>query len=280
VAARIPTRTEQGLPEDAFVFCCLNGSQKFMPGMFQLWMHILKEVPDSVLWLLSSTKETDARIRLMAQNCGVAPERLVFAEKEPNPQHLARYRLADVFLDTFPYGAHTTAADALWMGVPVLAVPGRTFASRVCAGLVTAAGLPELVCKTPGDYAARAIALGKDRAKVAALRSALDAGRTTSLLFDTTRLVQSLEQLFGVMWADFESGRLPTPDLTNLDVYAELGVALNLDPQGGGGQDYRSRYEERLQALNRNYRLAADNRFWPGEANVARVETQRLKRVI
>jgi hypothetical protein len=216
----------------------------------------------------------------MAQNCGVAPERLVFAEKEPNPQHLARYRLADVFLDTFPYGAHTTAADALWMGVPVLAVPGRTFASRVCAGLVTAAGLPELVCKTPGDYAARAIALGKDRAKVAALRSALDAGRTTSLLFDTTRLVQSLEQLFGVMWADFESGRLPTPDLTNLDVYAEIGVALNLDPNGGGGQDYRSRYEERLQALNRNYRLAADNRFWPGEANVARVETQRLKRVI
>jgi len=280
VADEVPTRAEQGLPEDAFVFCCLNGSQKFMPGMFQLWMHILKQVDTSVLWLLTSTKETDERLRLMAQNCGIAPERIVFAEKVPNPQHLARYRLADVFLDTFPYGAHTTAADALWMGVPVLTVPGRTFASRVCAGLVTAAGLPELVCKTPGEYAQRAIALGQDKAKVLALRSALDQGRSTSLLFDTSRLVASLEQLFGVMWADFEAGRLPVPDLTNLDVYAEIGVALNLDPEGAAGQDYRARYEERLKAWNRNYRLPADGRFWSGDAEKAQSGKQKLMRVI
>jgi len=281
VADRIPTRAEQRLPDDAFVFCCLNGSQKFTPGMFRLWMHILTQVPSSVLWLLTSTKETDERIRLMAQNCGVAPERIVFAEKEPNPQHLARYRLADVFLDTFPYGAHTTAADALWMGVPVLTVPGRTFASRVCAGLVTAAGLPELVCKTPGEYATQAIALGKDTDKVAALRARLDASRATSLLFDTPRLVTSLEQLFETMWADFEAGHLPIPDLTNLDAYAEIGVALNLAPDAGQEQDFRARYEERLRAANRNYRLHPDGRLWPGEAaDGARIEKRILKRVV
>ncbi|CAN0407175.1 unnamed protein product, partial [Phaeothamnion confervicola] len=164
VAERTPTRAEQGLPDDALVFCCLNGSQKNMPVLFQLWMHILGQVPGSVLWLLSATNDTNDRLRAVAQQCGVAPERLIFAEKEPNPQHLARYRLADVFLDTFPYGAHTTAADALWMGVPVLTIPGRSFASRVCADLVRAAGLADLVCATPAAYAEKAIALANDRA--------------------------------------------------------------------------------------------------------------------
>lgn len=281
IAKEPATRAQQNLPEDAFVFCCLNGSQKITPGIFQLWMHILAQVPDSVLWLLSSTKDTNERLGQIAQHCGVAPERLIFAEKVPNPQHLARYRLADVFLDTHPYGAHTTAADALWMGVPVVTIPGRSFASKVCAGLVRSAGLPELVCHTTADYAALAIEFGKDRAKVAALRKQLDEGRMTSLLFDTPRLVASLEDLFCGMWDDFEAGRLPVPDLTNLDTYAEIGVELNLrDDAPTTPEEYRARYEERLRSWNRNYRLHPDSRFWTGEAGEPRSEKQKLRRVI
>ncbi|MGE0022955.1 MAG: glycosyl transferase, partial [Hyphomicrobium sp.] len=280
VAEHKPTRAEQGLPDDAFVFCCLNGSQKNMPAIFQIWMHILAQVPNSVLWLLSSTADTNERLRAMAVNCGVAPERLVFAEKEPNPQHLARYRLADVFLDTYPYGAHTTAADALWMGVPVLTIPGRSFASRVCADLVQAAGQPDLVCSSPADYAAKAIAFANDRGKLAAIRAALDAGRSTSLLFDTPRLVLSLEDLFSVMWSEFEHGRLPVPDLTNLDAYVEIGVDLNLNRDAAAGADYRERWEERLRVWNRSYRLHADGRFWSGEPGESNIDRQRLKRVI
>jgi len=280
VAERMPTRAEQGLPDDAFVFCCLNGSQKNMPAMFQVWMHILTQVPNSVLWLLSATADTNARLRTMAENCGVAPERLVFAEKEPNPQHLARYRLADVFLDTFPYGAHTTAADALWMGVPVLTIPGRSFAARVCADLVRAAGQPDLVCSSPADYAAKAIALANDREKIAGLRAALDADRASSLLFDTPRLVASLEQLFHTMWGDFEAGRLPEPDLTNLDAYMAIGVELNLNKEGQDGSTYRALWDEQLRAWNRTYRLHPDDRFWSGEPSQSTIDRQKLKRVI
>src|SRR6202041_1462378 len=113
---------------------------------------ILAQAPGSVLWLLGGADDTDSRLRdLAAQSC-VAPERLIFARKKPNPEHLARYALADLFLDTFPYGAHTTAADAMWMGVPVLTIPGKSFASRVCASLVTAAGIGEMVCEDVDQY--------------------------------------------------------------------------------------------------------------------------------
>lgn len=267
VAEQVPSRSDYNLPEGAFVFCDLNGSQKITPGIFQLWMHILGKVPNSVLWLLGATKDTNDRLLAIAKLCGVEPERLIFAQKVPNPQHLARYRLADVFLDTYPYGAHTTAADALWMGVPIVTIPGRTFASKVCAGLVTAAGLPELVCKTPAEYADLAIALGNDPARVAAMRKKLDEGRETSLLFDTPKLVSHLEQLFGVMWDDFIADRLPVPDMANLDVYVQLGTELNLrDDAPTSETEYKTRYQERLRAWNRNYRLPPDSRLWPGKS--------------
>ncbi len=131
-----PSRQEENLPNDGFVFCCLNGSQKYTEVMFNAWLKILQGVPGSSLWLLDSNPAMIGRLRQRAAGSGVDPERLRFAPKRPNPQHLARYRLADLFLDTFPYGAHTTASDALWMGVPVLTLPGKTFASRVCASLV------------------------------------------------------------------------------------------------------------------------------------------------
>ena len=138
-------------------------------------MSILSKVPGSVLWLLSGTPDTNARLGQLAQQSSVSADRLVFAEKKPNPEHLARYPLADLFLDTHPYGAHTTAADAMWMGVPVLTVPGRSFASRVCASLVRAAEMGDLICPTVDVYVERAIELGRNQEKMAAAKQKLAA---------------------------------------------------------------------------------------------------------
>ena len=195
VAERCPTRAEMGLPEGAFVYCSLNGMQKITPRTFDRWMTILGRVPGSVLWLLTGTDDTNERLRKLAAEYGVASERIVFAAKMPNPEHLARYRLADLFLDCLPYGAHTTAADLLWMNVPILTLPGRSFASRVCASLVRAAGVSELVCSTPDEFVARAVELAQDREKLAAIKLKLAAGRNSCLLFDTPQLVFHLEEL-------------------------------------------------------------------------------------
>lgn len=226
VASEVPSREEVGLPAGQFVYCCLNGSQKITPQVFQNWLHILREVPDSVLWLLTGGAAADTRLREIAAAHGVDPERIVPAEKMPNPQHLARYQLADLFLDSPPYGAHTTASDAMWMGVPVLTYPGRTFASRVCASLVHAAGLGDFVCDSEPAYVARAIELGRNPAEADALKARLIAQRSRAKLFDTAGLVSKLEDLFRVMWADAVAGRLPKPDLTNMQDYFDIGLAL------------------------------------------------------
>ena len=261
VAAR-PARKDEGLPEGAVVYCCLNGMQKITSAMFQAWMRILGQVPDSVLWLLGGPAPTNARLRLLAQQHGISGDRLIFAGKKPNPEHLARYPLADVFLDTHPYGAHTTAADAMWMGVPVLTVPGRSFASRVCASVVRAAGVGDLICPTTDVYVTRAIEFGRSREKVAAAKERLSKNRATCVLFDTPGLTRNLEGLFRQMWADFESGSLPVPDLTNLDVYCDLGSELNLENAGALTDDaYRARYAERLEDWHRTYPLPPDTRF-------------------
>jgi predicted O-linked N-acetylglucosamine transferase (SPINDLY family) len=221
------SRAAHGLPADAMVYCSFNGTQKITPFVFARWMAILHGVPGSVLWLLRSCDEVEDRLRARAAEAGIAPERLVFAPIIGAHDHLARYPLADLFLDTLPYGAHTTASDALWMGVPVLTVPGRGFAARVCASLVQAAGLPDCVCASGDAYVARAIAFGQDRAALAPLRDRLVAGRDTALLFDTPRLVRELEALFRSMWDDFAADRLPQPDLANLDAYLEVGATMD-----------------------------------------------------
>ena len=243
-AERTPSRAEHGLPEAATVFCSFNGTQKITPFVFARWMAILREVPGSVLWLLKSCEEVEARLRARAAEAGIAPERLVFAPIVSARDHLARYPLADLFLDTLPYGAHTTASDALWMGVPVLTLPGRAFAARVCASLVHAAGIPDFVCASPQDYVARAIAFGRDRAALLPYRERLLAARETSVLFDTPRLVRDLEGLLRGMWDDFAGGRLPQPDVTNLDTYLEMGAAMDHDAIEAGfdpGLDQRWR---------------------------------------
>jgi predicted O-linked N-acetylglucosamine transferase (SPINDLY family) len=264
VAPERPTRAEAGLPEDAFVYCSLNGMQKLTAVTFERWMTILAAVPDSVLWLLTGTEATNERLRKAAAARGVAPERIVFAQKMPNPKHLARYPLADLFLDNFPYGAHTTAADSLWMGVPIVTFPGRSFASRVCASLVRAAGVGELACDTANAYVSRAIELGRDRRQLAAIRDKLVAGRDTCLLFDTPTLVGHLEGLYREMWRDFEAGALPRPDLRNLDIYHEIGLGLDLEQIELMDDDsYRALYRQKLAEWDRADPITPDVRMWP-----------------
>ena len=263
VSLQSPTREDEGLPSGAFVFCCLNGLQKLTEATFTLWLTILSRVDDSVLWLLGGTAETRERLRLRAAERGVAPARLVFADKKGNPDHVARYALADLFLDNRPYGAHTTAADALWMGVPVLTLPGRTFASRVCASLVTAAGLDDMVCTTPDHYLAQAVAFGLDRDRLAAVRQRLVANRDRCLLFDTPRLVSHLEDLYGAMWDDFSTGHLPVPDLINLDAYHEAGLGLEVEASELlGDEAYETRYREALALRANTVQLLPDRRLW------------------
>ena len=258
-------RAEHGLPEEGTVFCSFNGTQKITPFVFARWMAILRGVPGSVLWLLKSCDEVEDRLRAHAVEAGIAPERLVFAPITGAHDHLARYPLADLFLDTLPYGAHTTASDSLWMGVPVLTVPGRGFAGRVCASLVHAAGLPEFVCASAEDYVDRAIAFGRDRATLAPYRDRLVSGRGTALLFDTPRLVRELEALFHAMWGDFAAGRLPRPNLVNLDTYLDLGATMDHETvETSFLPDYAERWRAAVARRDAYAALAPDGRLTEG----------------
>jgi predicted O-linked N-acetylglucosamine transferase (SPINDLY family) len=263
VSPQRPSRSEEGLPEDAFVYCCLNGMQKITPEMFGAWMKILERTNGSVLWLLGNTDDTKARIKKAAEQAGIDPDRILYAEKKANPDHLARYPLADLFLDTFPYGAHTTAADAMWMGVPILTIAGRGFAACVCASLVSAAGLPEMICPSVEAYVGKAVQLAGDRTALDAARQKLVSARATSLLFDTGTLTRNLERLYRQMWTDYEANALPVPDLRNLDVYCEVGAALNLIGVAALPDDaYLARYRQALSRQHQTYPIAADARIW------------------
>lgn len=262
VAPDRPGRGDVGLPEDGMVYCCFNGSHKIHRFTFDRWLTILAEVPGSVLWLLAGAETVATRLRAYAAGRGIDPGRLVFADKAANPAHLARYPLADLFLDTTPYGAHTTASDALWMGVPVLTVSGRSFASRVCGSLVRAAGLEELVCATPADYVARAIAYGRDPGALAPLRQRLAEARESCVLFDMPLLVGRLEGLYRDMWQAFAQGALPRPDLEGLAVYRE--AAAQVDPEAmevQGLADYHGWWTSLLAARHTFRPIARDRRL-------------------
>ncbi len=263
VAPAAPSRAEAGLPENAFVFCCFNGTHKITRFTYGRWMEILKQVPDSVLWLLDTTTETKARLRQHAQSMGVAGERIVFAPKMQNSLHLARYPLADLFLDTVPYGAHTTASDALWMGVPVLTLSGRSFASRVCGSLVRSAGIKELVVTSPADYVAKAVSLAGDRPRIQALKAKLIRDRLKCNLFNMDLLVGKLEELYREMCEDHARGRLPQPDLSNLDRYLDVGLGIDHEAQELlAVEDYEGLYKAGLARLHAARPVPADNRLW------------------
>lgn len=218
VADRTPARAEVGLPEKAFVFCCFNRNYKIDAQIFAVWMRILTAVPDSVLWLFRSNLPAKNALREAALRHGVAHERLVFATKVPKPAHLARHKLADLFLDTHFVNAHTTASDALWAGVPLLTWPGETFASRVAASLLYAVGLPELVASNAKDYEEKAIGLARDPQRLQALRERLAQNRLTAPLFDTDRYVRELERAYERMWAIYAERSRPSSFLVADDV--------------------------------------------------------------
>jgi predicted O-linked N-acetylglucosamine transferase (SPINDLY family) len=263
VSPRQPSRSEAGLPEDATVYCCFNGTHKITRFTFERWLAILARVPRSVLWLLTASEATKERLQRHAARHGIAPERVIFAEKLPNVDHLARYALADLFLDTTPYGAHTTASDALWMGLPVLTFSGRSFASRVCGSLVRSAGLPEMVCASAEEFTDRAVALGRDPALLRRYRERLQANRGSCILFDTPLLVRSLEALYGQMWDAFQKGALPRPDLSNLDVYLDLASAMDHDAaEVQAVADYRGWWLERLAHHHRFRPIQTDRRLF------------------
>jgi protein O-GlcNAc transferase len=194
-----PSRTEAGLPEDGFVFCGFNRAMKFGSESFGRWMRILTQVPASVLWLREPGGAATANLRRAASEHGIAPERLIFAARVPADVHLARHRLADLFLDILPYNAHATVADALWAGLPVLTCPEGCFAGRVAASLLHAVGLPELIAPTPEDYEAMAVALARDPERLAALKTKLAANRATAPLFDTPRFARDIEAVFEIL---------------------------------------------------------------------------------
>jgi predicted O-linked N-acetylglucosamine transferase (SPINDLY family) len=261
------TRADFGLPDDAFVFCCFNASHKFTRFTFDRWMDIMRGTENSVLWLLDYSPETNQRLREQATARGVDGTRLFFAPKLPNARHLARYPLADLFLDSVPYGAHTTASDALWMGVPVLTWSGRCFASRVCGSLLRSAGLPDLVCDTPEQFVARAISLaGAGRGELEIIRARVLANRDTSTLFDVAKLSRHLEDLYRQMRDEYLAGQLPQPRLTNLDAYFEIGVALDHETREMGAvSDYEEFYSAQLARRQYHHPMEPDGRLWSGE---------------
>jgi len=209
IADRVFTRHELGLPEDGFVFCCFNNHYKITPGIFDGWMRILHRVAGSVLWLLGGTPTVLVNLRKEARARGVSDDRLIFAERLPLPEHLARQRAADLFLDTLPCNAHTTANDALWAGLPVLTCMGDSFASRVAGSLLNAIHLPELITHNQADYEALAIELATDPKALSGIKATLTANRLTAPLFDTARFTRHLEAAFRQMYERYRADLPP-----------------------------------------------------------------------
>ena len=211
VDPRTPTRQECGLPPSGFVFCSFNNPFKITPAMFTVWMNLLKAVPHSVLWLYAGNRFVVDNLCREAASRGVDPSRLVFAPPMLAAQHMARHRLADLFLDTFPYTAHTTASDALWMGCPLVTLTGETFATRVAGSLLSTMGLPELITSTLEDYSATALRLAREPKLLGDLKARLFANRRTSPLFDAKLFARNLERAYVTMWETYAAGKLPAP---------------------------------------------------------------------
>jgi predicted O-linked N-acetylglucosamine transferase (SPINDLY family) len=208
-APTTPSRAEAGLPEHGFVFCSFNSSYKITPPVFDIWMRLLRHVEGSVLWLLDDNATATGNLRREAAARGVAPERLVFAGRVPVEAHRARHRLADLFLDTLPYNAHTTASDALWAGVPIVTCLGTTFAGRVAASLLTAVGLPEFITSSMEQYETLALQLASNSDLHADIKARLERNRATHALFDSDRFRRHIEAAYTTMWERHQKGERP-----------------------------------------------------------------------
>ena len=209
IAAGAPNRLECGLPASSFVFCCFNNCYKILPDMFDRWMRVLSQINGSVLWLLATTQETMSNLCREAAARNIDPRRLVFAKHVPLADHLARHALADLFLDTLPCNAHTTASDALWAGLPLLTCSGGAFSGRVAASLLNAIGLPELVTTTLEDYERTAVELAANPEKLALVKAKLASNRSIAPLFDTKLFTKQLETAYQVMVDRYRAGLEP-----------------------------------------------------------------------
>ena len=210
ISTKAFTRREAGLPDNKFVFCCFNNSYKISPQTFGCWMRILKCVEGSVLWLRAENQTAIANLKTEAQTRGIESARLVFANRVPQlSDHLARLRLADLFLDTLPFNAHTTASDALWAGLPVLTQIGSTFAGRVAASVLKAINLPELITHSPEEYEALAIELALNKEKLRRIQEKLARNRLTTPLFDTPLYTKHLEAAYEAMYQRYQAGLPP-----------------------------------------------------------------------
>jgi predicted O-linked N-acetylglucosamine transferase (SPINDLY family) len=209
IAERCPTRGEVGLPDRGFVFCSFNNHYKVTPQLFDIWMSLLRQVDKSVLWLLDSTATTRRNLWREAAARGIDPQRLIFAPRIATEDHLARHRLADLFLDSLPCNAHTTASDALWTGLPVITCLGTTFAGRVAASLLRAVGLPELVTSSLDEYQSLALRMAKEPPALEEIRQKLAHNRAVAPLFDTDRFRRHIERAYVEMWERNQRGESP-----------------------------------------------------------------------
>lgn len=209
ISAPPPNRAESGLPVGAFVFCCFNNSFKITPDVFAIWMRLLLNTPNSVLWLLEDNRDATEQLQASAGQHGIDPQRLIFAPRLPLAEHLARHHHADLFVDTFHYNAHTTASDALWAGLPVVTYAGQTFASRVSASLLVACKLPDLVTDTPASYETLCLSLAHNPEQLAKLRARLGTQQSALPLFDTPAFTRHLEKSFELMLTQHLAGLRP-----------------------------------------------------------------------
>ncbi|MBL8644624.1 MAG: tetratricopeptide repeat protein [Rhodospirillaceae bacterium] len=203
------SRAEAGLPEDAFVFCSFSNTYKYNPDLFEVWMRIMRDAPNSVLWLLGENPTQEENLKYAAAERGVPPKRLVFAPRVPLDRHMARYALADLVLDTLPFNGGTTTSDALWAGTPVLTCLGRTYAGRMAGSLLKAAGVPELIAPSLAEYEAMAAGFAEMPESIAVLKQKLAAARKTSALFDTQGFTKHLEMAFTQAVARNRAGQPP-----------------------------------------------------------------------
>jgi predicted O-linked N-acetylglucosamine transferase (SPINDLY family) len=209
IAKETPTRQQLGLPSEGFVFCCFNNNYKITPDIFSIWMRVMHKIDESVLWLLGGDGGVENNVRKEAAASGVDPARVIFAERRDLSDHLARHRQADLFLDTLPYNAHTTASDALWAGLPVVTCRGPTFAARVAASLLSAVGLPELVTETLENYEALILKLATEPARLREVREKLARNRLVAPLFNTDRYRRHIEAAYQQMWERWQAGESP-----------------------------------------------------------------------
>jgi len=204
-----PGRDEAGLPRHGFVFCCFKNNYKIARPVFDVWMRLLRSVEGAVLWLRHDPPAAEPNLRREAAARGVDPSRLAFAPRVSLDQHLARHRLADLFLDTSPYNAHTTACHALWMGLPLVICVGRAFAARVAASLLASVGLPELVATSLDEYEALALKLARDPSSLQRCRAQLTRNRASHPPFDPDRLRRQMESAYETMWDVWRRGEKP-----------------------------------------------------------------------